>query len=68
MKKQNQSLIIEVETRITFPDGRVIKNIRKFPEGITREEYRRIDLEMVKVYGSQATKTIGTFATKYKQI
>ena len=54
-------LFSRIETRATLPDGRTVTSTRSYPEGVGYDVYRQIDEDLVKAYGSDGSKTIGTF-------
>lgn len=50
-----------IETRAVLPDGRVRTDRHSYPHGATYAEYRRIDEALVRSYGSEGSRTVGTF-------
>lgn len=50
-----------IETRAKLPDGRTITSSTSFPQGASYEVYRKIDEALVRAFGSDGSKTIGTF-------
>ncbi len=49
-----------IETESVLPDGRRISTWRSYPEGVGLDEYRLIDRNAVRAFGSDGTRTIGT--------
>ena len=50
-----------IETRATLPDGRTVTSSVSYPEGVGYDVYRKADEDLVKAYGNEGSKTIGTF-------
>ena len=50
-----------IETRATLPDGRIVTSSVSYPEGVGYDVYRKTDEDLVKAYGNDGSKTIGTF-------
>lgn len=55
------ALFTRIETRAKLPNGKVITSTRSYPTGATKEEYDRIDADLVKAYGNEGSWTKGTF-------
>lgn len=54
-------LFRRIETRAVRPDGRVVTGWYSYPLGVAKDVYDRIDAELVRLYGNDASRTIGTF-------
>jgi len=50
-----------ISTRAVLPDGRIVTSTISYPQGIGYDVYRQIDEDLVKAFGSDGSKTIGTF-------
>ena len=50
-----------IETRATLPDGRTVTSSMSYPEGVGYDVYRKTDEDLVRAYGNDGSKTIGTF-------
>jgi len=54
-------LFKRIETRATLPDGRTVTSSVSYPEGVGYDVYRKKDEDLVEAFGSNGSKTIGTF-------
>lgn len=50
-----------IETRAVMPNGKVVTSRRDYPLGVPYAQYRRIDEQLVTAFGSQGSRTVGTF-------
>ena len=50
-----------IETRATLPDGRTVTSSVSYPEGVGYDVYRKTDEDLVRAFGNDGSKTIGTF-------
>lgn len=50
-----------IETRATRPDGRTVTSSVSYPEGVGYDVYRKTDEDLVRAFGNDGSKTIGTF-------
>lgn len=49
-----------IETRATMPNGKVVTTWHSYPLGVGKDEYDRIDAALVRIYGNDNCRTIGT--------
>ena len=56
-----KKLFSRIETQAVLPDGRTVTSSKSYPEGASYEVYRKADEDLVKAYGNEGSKTIGTF-------
>ncbi len=57
----SKRLFGRIETRATLPDGRTITSSRTYPKGVGYDVYRKTDEDLVRAFGNEGSKTIGTF-------
>ena len=50
-----------IETRAKLPDGRTVTSSVSYPEGVGYDVYRKTDEDLVRAYGNDGSKTVGTF-------
>ncbi len=50
-----------IETRATLPDGRIVTSSVSYPRGVGYDVYRKKDEDLVRAFGNDGSKTIGTF-------
>ena len=58
---QAKRLFGRIETRATLPDGRTVTSSVSYPEGVGYDVYRKTDEDLVRAFGNDGSKTIGTF-------
>lgn len=54
-------LFRRIETRAIGPHGKIVTSWNSYPLGATYETYRRIDAALVRAFGTNGSKTVGTF-------
>lgn len=54
-------LFSRIETRATLPDGRVRTSWNSYPQGVGKDVYDAIDRALVRAYGNDNCRTVGTF-------
>lgn len=50
-----------IETRAVTPAGKVVTGWYSYPLGVGYDEYTRIDAALVRAFGSDGSRTVGTF-------
>lgn len=54
-------LLRRIETRAVGPNGKIVTSWNSYPLGVGYDEYRRIDAALVRAFGNEGSRTVGTF-------